>query len=469
MSTTTISRPAGRAREPRPPRRVLLISLHGYVAAEPELGRPDTGGQVTYILRLAECLGRMGYRVDILTRRFEAQPATEAVDEHVRIVRIPAGGEGFVSKELMDEVVPEWVERAHRFVSQRRIGYAFVSSHYWDAGLAGVALAARLGLPHVHTPHSLGAWKRDSMDGDPAELEARYRFAHRVARERAIYAASDLVIATTPQQAELLAGPEYGVPADRLAMIPPGYDDTRFFPVSEASRRLVKQDLGLDGRIVLALGRMARNKGYDLLLRSLPHVFERVEDARVLLAPGSSEPSEGEQQQIAGLRDLAAELGIGERVLFQDHISDETLADHYRAADVFALSSRYEPFGMTAVEAMACGTPTVVTTEGGLWQMVRWGVDAIYANPFDPAAFGHAMATVLTYPEVASQLSNAGAEAARARFTWTGVTQQLIAALDMRRRPVGSASASIGPCARPPSSPVPGTPAGPSPWLAPGS
>lgn len=433
MSTPPNADPSSRARESRPPRRVLLLSLHGYVAAEPELGRPDTGGQVTYVLRLAECLGRMGYRVDILTRRFEGQPALDVVDDRVRVVRIPAGGDGFVSKERMDEVVPEWVERAGRFIAQRRIGYAFVSSHYWDAGLAGVALAARLGLPHVHTPHSLGAWKRDSMDGDPAEMEERYRFAHRVAQERTIYAASDLIVATTPQQAELLAGPEYAVPPERLAMIPPGYDDTRFFPVSEASRQLTKRDLGLEGPMVMALGRMARNKGYDLLLRSLPHVFERVEGARALLAPGSSDPSEGEQAQIAGLRDLAGELGIADRVLFHDHIPDDALADHYRAADVFALSSRYEPFGMTAVEAMACGTPTVVTTEGGLWQMVRWGVDAIYANPFDAPAFGLAMTTVLEYPKVASQLSSAGAEAARARFTWTGVTQQLVAALDTRR------------------------------------
>lgn len=468
MSSTSIA-PSHRGREPRPRRRVLLISLHGYVAAEPELGKPDTGGQVAYVLRLAECLGRMGYRVDILTRRFEGQPATEPVDEHVRVVRIAAGGDGFISKERMDEVVPEWVERAAAFISQRRIGYAFVSSHYWDAGLAGMALAGRLGLPHVHTPHSLGAWKRDSMSGDPTELEARYRFAHRVAQERLVYGAADLIVATTPQQAELLSGPEYGVSADRLAMIPPGYDDTRFFPVSEASRQLTKRDLGLDGPIVLALGRMARNKGYDLLLRSLPHVFERVEGARALLAAGSTEPSEGEQAQVAGLRDLAQELGIADRVMFHDHIPDESLADHYRAADVFALSSRYEPFGMTAVEAMACGTPTVVTTEGGLWQMVRWGVDAIYANPLDPPAFGHAMASVLGHPEVASQLSSAGAEAARARFTWTGVTQQLIAALDTRRVRPGSAATLPLASDGLPSPLLDRTTAPVGPWLAQGS
>jgi mannosylfructose-phosphate synthase len=421
------------SREPRHPRRVLLISLHGYVAAEPELGKPDTGGQVVYILRVAECLGRMGYKVDILTRRFEGQPAIEPIAEDVRVVRIAAGGDGFIAKEWMDEVVPEWVENTARFIARRRIRYSFISSHYWDAGLAGAALAQRLALPHVHTPHSLGAWKRDSMGGDAAEHEARYRFRHRVQQERAIYAAADLVVATTPQQAELLAGEAYATPTERIAMIPPGYDDSRFFPVSPWTREATKRDLGLDGRLILALGRMARNKGYDLLIRSLPHVFDRIADARLLLAAGSSEPSDGEREQLAGLQALADELGVRDRVLFHDYISDDALADHYRAADVFALSSRYEPFGMTAVEAMACGTPTVITTEGGLWQMVRWGVDAIYADPFDPPAFGHALATVLAYPRVASQLAVAGSETARARFTWNGITQQLLTALDSRR------------------------------------
>jgi mannosylfructose-phosphate synthase len=464
-------------REPRNPRRVLLISLHGYVAAEPELGKPDTGGQVVYILRVAECLGRMGYKVDILTRRFEGQQAIEPIDEDVRVVRIPAGGDGFIAKEWMDEVVPEWVENTARFIARRRIRYSFISSHYWDAGLAGTALAKRLALPHVHTPHSLGAWKRDSMGGNAADHEARYRFQHRVQQERAIYAAAHLVVATTPQQAELLAGDEYAAPAERIAMIPPGYDDTRFFPVSSWTRETTKREVGLEGRIILALGRMARNKGYDLLLRSLPHVFERIGDARLLLAAGSSEPSEGEREQIAGLQALAEELGVRDRVLFHDYISDDALADHYRAADVFALSSRYEPFGMTAVEAMACGTPTVITTEGGLWQMVRWGVDAIYADPFDPPAFGHALATVLTYPRVASQLAMAGSEAARARFTWNGITQQLLAALDSRRvagvhagheQPRERAAAGLGPRAaqsRPSGDQVPGQAVGGS-WAA---
>jgi mannosylfructose-phosphate synthase len=169
-------------------------------------------------------------------------------------------------------------------------------------------------------------------------------------------------------------------------------------------------------------------------------VFARVPESRLVLAVGSTEPDDAELALIAGLHDVAHRLGIEDRVTFKGYISDDELPDYYRAADVFALSSRYEPFGMTAIEAMACGTPTVVTTEGGLCEQVVWGVESLYANPFDPGEFGHTIATVLQYPRVAQQLAKFGPRKARSRFTWTGIAQQILASLESRRE----ASASVG-------------------------
>jgi mannosylfructose-phosphate synthase len=209
-------------------------------------------------------------------------------------------------------------------------------------------------------------------------------------------------------------------------VIPPGYDDTRFFPVSHASRRAIKQEENVEGPVVLALGRMAHNKGYDLLIRAMPAVFSRVPEARLLLAVGSTDPSPREREQIGELKTLAQDLSIADRVIFHDYIEDDELPDHYRMADVFALSSRYEPFGMTAVEAMACGTPAVITTEGGLQEHITWGIDALYANPYDPESFGHAIAFVLQYPRVSAQLAKYGSQKARGHFTWTGIAQQVL-------------------------------------------
>lgn len=411
---------------PRQQRRILMISTHGYVAAEPELGKPDTGGQVVYVLRLSESLARLGYRVDIMTRRFEDQPQVEHLGDRVRVVRIPAGGKELIRKEWMGDVIPEWVDNAARFIEAKGLAYDFIDSHYWDAGLAGDGLARRLGIRHAHTPHSIGSWKRDNMDGDPATLEREYNFTRRIRDERAVYQAADVLIATTPHQREILVHGEYDIPAEKVAVVPPGFDDTQFFPVSTATRQALKREAGIDGPVILALGRVADNKGYDLLLRAMPTVLSRVPAARLLLALGSTEPTAGELRQVAKLRQLAQDLGIGERTLFGDYIPEEALPDTYRMADVFALSSRYEPFGMTAIEAMACGTPTVITTEGGLWEMVTWGTEALYANPLDVEAYGHAIATVLLYPKVAAQLALQGSLKARSAFTWNGIAQRLV-------------------------------------------
>lgn len=429
-------------------RRIMMISTHGYVAAKPEFGKPDTGGQVVYILELAKCLGHLGYDVDIYTRQFEDQAACEKVDDRVQVIRVPCGGSDFIPKEVLCKHIPEWVKNALSYIDHNHLDYAFINSHYWDAGLAGQALSNKLGIPHLHTPHSIGSWKRDNMDGDAEDLERKYNFRQRIREEKVIYDECDVLVATTPQQRDILKQSEYDVPLKKIHVVPPGYDDTRFYPVSLASRHALKQKFDADGPVVLALGRMAHNKGYDLLIRSLPFVLERVPEARLFLAVGSTEPSARELEQGEELRALVRELGIEKSVVFHDYIPDSELPDFYRIADVFALSSRYEPFGMTAVEAMACGTPTVITTEGGLWEHVTWGLEAIYANPYDPNCFGAAIANILQYPQIASQLAKHGSQKARAQFTWTGIAHQLLrdaAAVEPKARLLGSEQQTTGP------------------------
>ncbi len=405
---------------------LVMVSTHGYVAANPVLGKPDTGGQVVYVLEMSKCFANLGFRVDILTRQFEDQPEVENLDEQVRIVRIPAGGNEFLRKEHLFPFLPEWAHNARQWLLRHRVHPTLISSHYWDAGVAAALLAESLGTPHVHTPHSLGAWKRDTMDGDAEELEKRYNFQQRIEEERKLYSNVDLLVATTESQRELLVEPPYRAPNDRIVVLPPGVEETRFTPVSTDRRQELRKRLGFQGPTVLALGRIAENKGYDLLIRAMPAVFDRVDQSRLVLALGSPQGSSAEEEKLQRWQSLAAELGIAERVEFRRYIEDEDLADHYRAADLFALSSRYEPFGMTAIEAMACGTPTVVTSRGGLARQVLWGLESMCADPFDPESFGHAMAMVLQHDPLRRQLRVHGRKRAETEFGWSQIARQFL-------------------------------------------
>jgi mannosylfructose-phosphate synthase len=415
--------------------RIAMVSTHGYVAANPPLGAADTGGQVVYVLELSKKLAQLGYDVDIWTRRFEDQPEIDVLNPRVRVVRVPCGGPEFIAKEYLHLHLMEWCENALRYIKRNRLRYQFIDSHYWDAGVAGQRLSEALDVPHVHTPHSLGLWKKRQMETDypdqAEQFERRYNFADRVQHETVVYNACSLLIATTPPQFDLLVQ-GYQVPVEKVHMIPPGYDDNRFYPVSEATRQMIRRRLHFEGRVVLAIGRLARNKGYDLLIKAFSVVARRLPDAVLHLAVGGTRLSPAERELRADLKRLARRLKLGTRVRFGGYVPENRLADHYRAADVFVLSSRYEPFGMTAIEAMACGTPTVITVHGGLFRAVAFGRHALYADPFDREELGIMITTPLRHPRLSARLARMGAHKARSLFTWTGIAQQLISLVEGR-------------------------------------
>jgi len=415
-----------------------MVSTHGYVAATPPLGAADTGGQVVYVLELAKKLAQLGFEVDIWTRRFEKQPEIDIVNAHVRVIRAPCGGDDFIEKEYLHAHLLEWCEHALRMIKRRRLNYQFINSHYWDGGIAGQRLADVLQVPHVHTPHSLGLWKKRQMEADYPQkadtFEKEFNFSERIHHERILYDSASLVIATTPPQFDMLVK-DYQQAPEKVPMIPPGYDDNRFFPVSEASRQMLRRRLGYEGRVILAIGRLATNKGYDLLIRAFAVVAKRIPDAVLHLAVGGDKMGTGERKILADLKRLVRKLGLQRRVKFSGFVPDEKLANHYRAADIFVLSSRYEPFGMTAIEAMACGTPTVITIHGGLFRAVSFGRHALYGDPFDPEDLGIMIVKPLRHPRLWNRLSRMGAHKARSLFTWTGIAQQLTSLVEHRAAP----------------------------------
>jgi len=410
--------------------RIAMVSTHGYVSATPPLGAMDTGGQVVYVIELSKKLAQLGYDVDIWTRRFEDLPETDVVDAHVRVVRVPSGGRAFIRKEILHREAPEWTAHALRRIAEEGLRYEFVNSHYWDGGVAGEGLASALAIPHVHTPHSLGIWKRREMEGESAQSDSTpdYNFDERIGREAALYRSCDMLIATTPQQVEMIVA-DYGIDAEKVTMIPPGYDDLRFYPVSSSSRELLRHQFGFEVPTVLAMGRLAKNKGYDLLIDGFARLVERLPSAVLQLSIGGTGSDES-SPMLDELRSQAQELGLSRSVRFGGYVPDQQLPDLYRAADLFVLSSRYEPFGMTAIEAMACGTPTVVTIHGGLQKAITYGRHALYADPLDADDLGITMLKPLQFARVWSRLSRMGAHRARSLFSWSAVAQQLIAAVD---------------------------------------
>lgn len=214
-------------------------------------------------------------------------------------------------------------------------------------------------------------------------------------------------------------------------MIPPGIDEGRYTPVTTKQAAALRRRFKFHKNDVYTVGRAAANKGYDLLIRALPELREMVPDARLQLAVGAN--SQADERKIETWQKLAAELGVANEVIWLGYVGDDEMANYYRAARVFALPSRYEPFGMTAVEAMACGTPCVVTVHGGLEEMFDFGSHALFADPKRPREYAVMLSMALRYPELHRRLSIAGARFARRMFGWRDIAGRTLVVLDRAR------------------------------------
>lgn len=406
--------------------RIALISEHASPLAT--VGGVDAGGQNIYVAHVADCLARAGHHVDVLTRRDDPDlPAAVDLRPGVRVVHIDAGPAAFVPKEQLLAHMPEFARASERLL-RHSVPYDVVHANFFMSGLVARHLKHTLGTPYVMTFHALGLVRREHQkeaDAFPPE---------RVDIERALVRDADAVIAECPQDSADLVR-LYDADAERLTMVPCGFDPLEFKPTNKAVARAA---LGLhpDDYIVLQLGRLVPRKGIDNVIRSLAHLPRHV-PGRVLVVGGESrEPDERLTPEIARLRGVALEYGVADRVSFTGHRRRDELRLYYAAADVFVTTPWYEPFGITPLEAMACGTPVVGSEVGGIQYSVSDGVTGFLVPPNDPAALAAKLTELYENPALARAMGRAGIRRARSMFTWEQVAQQLVEVYESVRQPV---------------------------------
>ena len=399
----------------RAPLKIALISEHASPLAT--LGGVDAGGQNIYVAHMARCLAEAGHQVDVFTRRDDAMlPTVVHLRPGLRVVHIDAGPPSFVPKEHLLPHMARFASECERLFRNTG-GYDVVHANFFMSGLVALHLKHTLGVPFAITFHALGLVRREHQgeaDGFPAE---------RIDIERQLVAEADCIVAECPQdRADLVR--LYGADERRMVMVPCGFDPAEFSPMDRSRARL---ELGLDPGefVVLQLGRMVPRKGVDNVIRSIAHLPPDV-PARVLVVGGESEePDERATPEIGRLRAIARELGVKSRVSFAGRRQRADLRRYYCAADVFVTTPWYEPFGITPLEAMACGTPVIGSAVGGIQYSVVQGVTGYLVPARDPAALAERLAWLHRNPELARALGRAGIRRARSLFTWERVAGQL--------------------------------------------
>lgn len=384
---------AKRAQKTENPIYILMISLHGLIRGhEMELGRDtDTGGQITYVVELSKALARHRdvEKVDLLTRLIEdpavspdyAQPE-ETLDAGARIVRLPCGPKRYLRKELLWPHLNQMVDKTLHFLRQQGRLPDLIHTHYADAGYVGQQLSLLLGIPQVHTGHSLGRPKLERMlaSGRKAHvLEKQFNFEQRIHAEEEIIKNASLIVTSTQQEIDQQYGLYTNFNHTRFRVIPPGTDTSRFSPplrrkIESAAQPLVDKYLAEpDKPLIFSISRPDARKNLKGLVKAYGQNPELQAAANLLIVAGTRhdirELEESEQKIMSELMFDIDRYDLWGKVALPKHVMQEEVPEFYRLAarrrGVFVNPAFTEPFGLTLIEAAASGLPFVAPDDGG--------------------------------------------------------------------------------------------------------
>lgn len=401
------------------PRRVAVLSVHTSPLEQPGTG--DAGGMNVYVTHTATEMARRGISVEVFTRATSSdQPPVAELAPGVLVRHIPAGPFEPLARDELPAQLCAFTSGVLRAEAFHEPGYYdLIHSHYWLSGQVGWLARDRWGVPLVHTAHTLAKVKNGALaDGDKPEPRTR------VIGEEQVVAEADCLVANTPVEAGQLVG-LYGADPSAVRTVSPGVDVERFTPGPRADARRL---LGVPtGAIVLAfVGRIQPLKAPDVLLRAAARLLERqpeLAERLVVLVVGGPSGSGLEQPQ--ALREMAVSLGIEGQTMFLPPQPGETLAAVYRAADVVAVPSYNESFGLVALEAQACGTPVVAAEVGGLPVAVAHGESGLLVPSHADDDWAAALAEVALRPGLREELAVNAVRHAR-RFSWSRTTDALL-------------------------------------------
>lgn len=421
--------------------RVAMVSVHTSPLDQPGTG--DAGGMNVYVTELAHALADQGANVEIFTRATDPhRPTVVEMADGVLVRHVTAGPHRGLGKHDLPGQLCAFTAGVLDQVG-RDADFDVVHSHYWLSGHVGWLTAEAWDVPLVHTMHTLAKVKNAALaPGDVPEPAGRV-----IGEEQVVDAAQALVASTAEEAADLVG--LYDADPGAVHVVAPGVDLDLFAPGTErvddeglaSAQQRARAALGLPRReqVVLFAGRVQPLKAPDVLVRALGELATAGLPVPLLVVLGG--PS-GNPRAVADLVALAEHLGVGHRVLVRPPVARRALVRWYRAADVVAVPSRSESFGLVAVEAQAAGTPVLAAAVGGLRTVVQDGTSGVLVRGHDPHRWAHALHDLLTDHARRRRLAQ-GAHRHTRTLGWDAAAEAMLkvyALAAQRDRPTGRGS-----------------------------
>ena len=390
--------------------RIAMFSIHSCPVGE--LGTKDTGGMNVYIRELASELGNRGHRIDIYTRIHDPHdPLVIRLNQNVRVIHLKAGKNGHMHKLAIYPYLGDFTCALEDFIVQERLQYDLIHSHYWLSGQVGRWAQGRWDVPHMVMFHTLGAVKNTTGVGKKEPLL-------RIKTERQLAEHCHRVIgATAREKTELTQF--YGAEPEKISVVPCGVNMDLFRPADQV---IARKHLGLGDKekIVLYVGRFAALKGIDRLLKAMTHLSD-LPDLKLVIIGGDGDTS----PEFMEFQRLSSKIGLNDRIVFAGRLEQNALPQYYSAADLLAVPSYHESFGLVALEALACGTPVVATKVGAMDSVICEGKTGCVVVDSRPSALAEAIRDFVSKPRHEMESVDAIRNSIR-QFNWSNVAKAMI-------------------------------------------
>jgi sucrose-phosphate synthase len=438
---------------------IQLFSIHGLLRAENmQLGHDaDTGGQIKYVVELGNALSQSENvkRVELFTRVIRdkavsedyAQPV-EQVNDKFSVVRIQCGGKKYMRKELLWPHLDEYVDKTIKYIKRQNAIPDIVHGHYPDAGYVAMQLAEIFGISFIYTGHSLGRSKLKQLTDDGMRVEVvnkKYKIDHRIQMEEEVLKKADLIIASTHQEVSEQYGQYHNKDIPKYQVIPPGLDVEKFYPFyhdllpdtdkgeielyAQASmlEELNRFFMHPDRPVILSLCRPDKRKNIAGLIKAYGEDLELQSMANLAVFAGIrkdiTEMEDNERDVLTEILLLMDKYDLyGKIAIPKKHDFEHEVPELYRIAaekkGVFVNSALNEPFGLTLIEAAACGLPIIAPDDGGPRDIVKNCQCGIIVNTSDTKAIADAAKRIISDSEKWKQYSKAGIMNIGRHYTW---------------------------------------------------